>query len=111
MAVDNLARALSLAASSGGGDTTKLEESINTLKEDVSTLETNLENNTNNLQTNIDTLENNVDTEVSSLRQYVDEKVTAAVMGDGITNIVQLTKAQYDDLEEKDSKTLYLILG
>lgn len=110
MAVDNLARALSLAASSGG-DTSKLEESINTLKEDITTLETNLENNTNNLQTNINTLENNVDEEVSDLRQYVDEKITSAVMGDGVSNIVQLTKAQYDDLEEKDSKTLYLILG
>jgi hypothetical protein len=45
------------------------------------------------------------------LKQYVDEKTTAAIAGDGVTNIVQLTQAQYDALSVKDNKTLYIILG
>lgn len=45
------------------------------------------------------------------LKQYVDEKTTAAIAGDGVTNIVQLTQAQYDALSVKDNKTLYVILG
>lgn len=45
------------------------------------------------------------------LKQYVDEKTTAVIAGDGVTNIVQLTQAQYDALSVKDNKTLYVILG
>jgi hypothetical protein len=49
-------------------------------------------------------------------KEYVDETVKNnvpqnVVLSEGVTNIVQLTQAQYDALEEKDSQTLYLILG
>lgn len=71
MAVDSLARAVSLAAPT--------KEDLEKQKED--------------------------------LKQYVDEKTTAAIAGDGVTNIVQLTQAQYDALSVKDNKTLYVILG
>ena len=45
------------------------------------------------------------------LKEYVDNKTVTAIAGDGVTNIVQLTQAQYDALTEKDSRALYLILG
>ena len=53
------------------------------------------------------------DTENMATKTYVDEKIESAnvIAGQGITNIVQLTQAQYDALTEKDSQTLYLILG
>lgn len=49
-------------------------------------------------------------------KEYVDETVKNnvpqnVVLSEGVTNIVQLTQAQYDALEKKDSQTLYLILG
>ena len=49
-------------------------------------------------------------------KEYVDETVKNnvpqnVVLSEGVTNIVQLTQAQYDALENKDSQTLYLILG
>ena len=48
-------------------------------------------------------------------KEYVDEAIQSmpknVVLSEGVTNIVQLTQAQYDALEEKDSQTLYLILG
>ena len=49
-------------------------------------------------------------------KEYVDEALKNnvpqnVVLSEGVTNIVQLTQAQYDALEEKDSQTLYLILG
>ena len=117
MAVDGFARALALAASSND-NTAQMEESINALQQSVSDMEASITNNTNNLQSNINglerdinTLENDMDREVAALRQYVDNKTVTAVNGAGVTNIVQLTQAQYDALTEKDSQTLYLILG
>jgi uncharacterized protein YlxW (UPF0749 family) len=107
MAVDTVARALALASSSNGGDTAQIEESINTLQQNVSDNANNLDS----LEREISTLENNMDQEVAALRQYVDNKTVAVVNGAGVTNIVQLTQAQYDALTEKDSQTLYLILG
>ena len=49
-------------------------------------------------------------------KEYVDEALKNnvpqnVVWTEGVTNIVQITQAQYDALEEKDSQTLYLILG
>jgi hypothetical protein len=46
-------------------------------------------------------------------KEYVDNKFANAnvVASEGVTNIVQLTQSEYDALEQKDSKTLYLILG
>jgi tetrahydromethanopterin S-methyltransferase subunit B len=118
MAVDTVARALALASSSNSGDTAQIEESINTLQQNVSDMEASMTNNTNNLQSNINslereinTLEGDMDKEVAALRQYVDNKTVTAVNGSGVTNIVQLTQAQYDALTEKDGQTLYLILG
>lgn len=111
MAVDTVARALALASSSNGGDTAQIEESINTLQQNVSNMETSVANDINNLEKDINTLENNMDQEVAALRRYVDDKTITAVNGAGVTNIVQLTQAQYDALTEKDSQTLYLILG
>lgn len=46
-------------------------------------------------------------------KEYVDSKFANAnvVASEGVTNIVQLTQTEYDALTEKDSKTLYLIIG
>lgn len=107
MAVDTVARALALASSSNGGDTAQIEESINTLQQNVSDNANNLDS----LEREISTLENNMDQEVTALKQYVDNKTVSVVNGAGVANIVQLTQAQYDALTEKDSQTLYLILG
>lgn len=49
--------------------------------------------------------------QTKELKQYVDDKTAVSIAGQGITNIVQLTQAQYDALTEKDNATLYLILG
>lgn len=53
------------------------------------------------------------DTENMATKAYVDEKIDSAnvIAGQGITNIVQLTQAQYEALAEKDGQTLYLIMG
>lgn len=53
------------------------------------------------------------DMDAMATKTYVDEKIASAnvIAGQGITNIVQLTQAQYDALAEKDSQTLYLIMG
>jgi formyltetrahydrofolate synthetase len=111
MAIDTVARALALASSSNSGDTAQIEESINTLQQNVSNMETSVANDINNLAKDINTLESDMDQEVKALKQYVDNKTVAAVNGTGVTNIVQLTQAQYDALTEKDGQTLYLILG
>lgn len=111
MAIDTVARALALASSSNSGDTAQIEESINTLQQNVSNMETSVANDINNLAKDINTLESDMDQEVKALKQYVDNKTVTAVNGTGVTNIVQLTQAQYDALAEKDGQTLYLILG
>ncbi len=53
------------------------------------------------------------DTENMATKAYVDEKIDSAnvIAGQGITNIVQLTQAEYEALSEKDGQTLYLIMG
>lgn len=52
-------------------------------------------------------------TETMATKTYVDEKIDNAnvIAGQGITNIVQLTQAEYEALSEKDGQTLYLIMG
>lgn len=56
-----------------------------------------------------------VDNKEAATKTYIDNKLANttinAVAGEGITNIVQLTQAEYDALAEKDSQTLYLIMG
>lgn len=96
MAVDTVARALALASSSNSGDAAQIEESINTLQQNVS----ELENDVNTANRNIE-----------SLRTEIKQSTSTAIAGQGITNIVQLSQADYEALAEKDGSTLYIIMG
>lgn len=37
--------------------------------------------------------------------------IAASVVGSGISNIVKLTQAEYDELDPPDESTLYVIVG
>lgn len=49
-------------------------------------------------------------TAVNSAKTYTDNAVSSKVTGDGVTGVVALTQAEYDEMEEHVATVLYIII-